>query len=224
MTPNLKVIHNYIKTLPEYEHVNRVGITNCRRIGSGQTYSQHSWSNALDIHFTSSFSIPATGAALAAGNRMRDKLREAFDDDLYELIWQAPSHWEHIHVSTYPRGWLTPPCAGGAQRIRFRDGTVQDAPFPLTIKEEDMVSRSDKADEGVVSLKPNFDEMVNLGVMSRFTQPGGVTFNDELATFLVRFEDQLLSKVANMIAAADGEDGLTAAQVKNLIRAARLTI
>jgi hypothetical protein len=36
----------------------------------------------------------------------------------------------------WPKGWLTPPCAGGAQRIKFEDGHVEYAPFPLTINEE----------------------------------------------------------------------------------------
>lgn len=144
MTPNLQVVKDYIVTLPEWQYVKRVGVTNCRPIAGSQTYSQHSWSNALDIHFTSSVSVPATGEALAAGTRMVDKLLQRFGDDIFELIWQASGHWEHIHVSTWPKGWLTPPCAGGVQRIKYEDGTVQNAPFPLTIGDDEMASAAQK--------------------------------------------------------------------------------
>lgn len=145
MTPNLQVVKDYIVTLPEWQYVKRVGVTNCRPIAGSQTYSQHSWSNALDIHFTSSVSVPATGEALAAGTRMVAALQDRFGEELYELIWQASGHWEHIHVSTWPKGWLTPPCAGGVQRIKYADGTVQNAPFPLTIgDDDDMASAAQK--------------------------------------------------------------------------------
>jgi hypothetical protein len=54
------------------------------------------------------------------------------------------------------------------------------------LMEEDMVDRNSKADDGQAVLKPAFDRAVAAGVMSSATQPGGVAFNDELATFLDR--------------------------------------
>jgi hypothetical protein len=138
MTPNLEVVFEFVKSLPEWALVDRIGVTNCRKIAGSQTYSQHSWSNAMDIHFTPSFSIPATGEALAAGTRMRDKIRVQFEEYVNSILWQTTDHWDHIHVDLWPKGHLTPPCAGGLQRIKFENGSVQTAPFPLTIKEEDM--------------------------------------------------------------------------------------
>ncbi|KKL22192.1 hypothetical protein LCGC14_2437910, partial [marine sediment metagenome] len=46
MTPNLRIINDYIKV--SYDLA--IGVTNCRRISGSQTYSQHSWSNAIDIY------------------------------------------------------------------------------------------------------------------------------------------------------------------------------
>lgn len=137
-TPNADTVLEFVKSLPEWAYVDRVGVTNCRKISGQQTYSQHSWSNALDIHFTKAFSIPATGSALAAGGRMRSKILAEFGDHVSSLLWQTTDHWDHIHVDFWPKGWLTPPCAGGVQRIKYKDGTVVNGPFPLTIKEEDM--------------------------------------------------------------------------------------
>lgn len=125
MTPNLEVIVDYIKANhPGYTHL---GITNCRPIADSQTYSQHSWSNAVDVHCSEAY-----GDALVAD------LKAVFEPHLYEVLWQVEGHFDHVHVSTWPKGWLTPPCAGGAQRIKYEDGTVVNGPFPLTIKEEDM--------------------------------------------------------------------------------------
>ena len=48
------------------------------------------------------------------------------------------------------------------------------------------IERADKADEGLTVHDNNFQEAINEGVMTEFTQPGGVAFNDEIATFFKR--------------------------------------
>jgi NADH:ubiquinone oxidoreductase subunit 4 (subunit M) len=82
--------------------------------------------------------------------------------------------------------------------------------------EEDMVDRNSKADDGLTALKPNFDAMVSAGVMSSATQPGGVAFNDEFATFLVRFENYLKQKYAWT------GGGLSEDEVKAIINTSRI--
>lgn len=72
-----------------------------------------------------------------------------------------------------------------------------------------MVTRDTKADDGNSSLAANFQAMIAAGVMSEHTQPGGVGFNDELATFLIRYEAYLAAKY--------GWGGLTEDDVKALI-------
>jgi hypothetical protein len=77
------------------------------------------------------------------GDIVYDALMEEFEGHVYEHIWQKPGHYDHIHFSTYPKGWLTPPCAGGTQRIKYEDGTVVNGPFPLTIEGDDMAILTD---------------------------------------------------------------------------------
>jgi len=124
MTPNLKIIYDYIKA----KYGLAIGVTNCRKISGSQTYSQHSWSNAGDI-YTPDKGLQDTLAAdlrMTFGSHVRNILTWRYND----------AHWNHVHVDMWPKGWLTPPCAGGVQRIKFEDGHVEYAPFPLTIEED----------------------------------------------------------------------------------------
>ncbi len=134
MTPNLQIIYDY--TLAKYGQT--IGVTKCRKISGKQTYSQHSWSNACDI-YTTSHALQDEIAAdleLMYGNEIRNI-----------LTWRYNSaHWNHVHVDMWPKGWLTPPCAGGALRIKYKNGMVTTGqPFPSTIwtKEEDMAILTD---------------------------------------------------------------------------------
>lgn len=60
--------------------------------------------------------------------------------------------------------------------------------------EDDMVRRSDKADDGNQALKADYDAMIAAGVFTVHTQPGGVTFNDEVAHFFLEFEKYMKAK------------------------------
>ncbi len=57
-----------------------------------------------------------------------------------------------------------------------------------------MITRQSKADEGLETLADNFSQLKYAGVFSEHTQAGGVTFNDEFATFLLRFEAYIVHK------------------------------
>ena len=150
MTPNLRVINDYIKA--NYDLA--IGVTNCRRISGSQTYSQHSWSNAVDL-YTSSHALQdeiAANLALIYGTHIRNI-----------LTWRYNSaHWNHVHVDMWPMGWLTPPCAGGELRIKYRDGTVTNGPFPDSITEED-------------DMTPNEINAIALAVWGFPTQTAGVS-------------------------------------------------
>lgn len=50
----------------------------------------------------------------------------------------------------------------------------------------DMVRRDDKADDGLDIHEEAFNKAISAGGFSKYTQPGGVAFNDELATFMSR--------------------------------------
>lgn len=61
-----------------------------------------------------------------------------------------------------------------------------------------MVSRRDKADEGIEALAPYMQKMRAMGAMTSSTDPGGVAFNDEVAKFILEhaeaFEAYLVQK------------------------------
>jgi hypothetical protein len=38
----------------------------------------------------------------------------------------------------WPKGWLTPPCAGGELRLKYKSGLITKGPWPQTIQEDDM--------------------------------------------------------------------------------------
>lgn len=126
-TPNLNVVYEYVKAVYDLP----IGVTSCRRIAGSQTYSQHSWSNAGDIYTTNKDLQDRIAADLWAG----------FGEHIRNILtWRYnAAHWNHIHVDMWPKGWLTPPCKGGALRIKYADGNITvGEPFPMSIKEEDM--------------------------------------------------------------------------------------
>lgn len=88
------------------------------------------------------------------------------------------SHRNHVHFSM----------------MHLNQGDTR--PWDIGEGGEDMVTRKDKADNGLFSLAINFQELKDAGVFSDATQPGGITFNDEFATFLLRFEDYIVRKYA----------------------------
>ena len=129
ITPNLNVVLQYVTALYDLP----VGITNCRRIGGSQTYSQHSWSNAVDIHTTNKDLQDDIAA----------DLRATFGDALRNVLtWRFNSaHWNHVHVDMWPKGWLTPPCRGGELKIKYKDGHVTiNEPFPSNIEGSDILA------------------------------------------------------------------------------------
>jgi hypothetical protein len=81
-----------------------------------------------------------------------------------------------------------------------------------------MVTRNDKADDGLPGLAAGFKKLIAAGVFTADTQPGGVTFNDELGAFLLRFESYLNGKYD-----LEGTGGVTLAQVKALINESTVT-
>lgn len=54
--------------------------------------------------------------------------------------------------------------------------------------------RTTTVDDGSTLHEGNYEAMKDAAVMSEHTQPGGVAFNDEIATFLVRFERYIVAK------------------------------
>lgn len=145
MTPNLEVLVNHVKRQDYYDNVYHLGVHNCRRIANSQTFSQHSWSNAVDIHVTSG-AWTATPEEKAVGDLINADLEDAFGDHIRTLLWWRRDHWNHLHVDMWPYGYLTPPCAGGALRVKYANGHYTTGePFPLTIEEDDELTPEQEA-------------------------------------------------------------------------------
>lgn len=102
----------------------RAGVTNCRRIAGTNIWSQHAWSNALDLYD-------------AEYGYSSDRHHQAFLDDVDRWIrtyqdelsirtrlWRVRSHFDHIHIDGWPRGYHTPPCAGGILMMQFNSGAI----------------------------------------------------------------------------------------------------
>jgi len=111
MTPNVRVVVDYV----EDEYGIPIGIYKCRRIAGSQAYSQHSWSNAADCY----------SEEKSFQDHLADDLKSKFGDYIRNVLtWRYNSaHWNHIHVDMWPKGLYTPPCAGGALRVKHEDGT-----------------------------------------------------------------------------------------------------
>ncbi len=106
----------------------RFGRVNCRKIGDSSYWSQHSWNNGRDVY-------PPTSLQYLTSN---DGDYRAYLDEVWEFVvanagalnvrvrlWQVKNHYNHIHIDFWPRGWSTPPCAGGVPRYKYPDGSVE---------------------------------------------------------------------------------------------------
>ena len=75
--------------------------------------------------------------------------------------------------------------------------------------EERKMDRNTVVDNGLAVHEGNFGAAVNAGVMSSHTPPGGVAFNDEIATFLARAGVLRIAELEARIAALEqGNPGL----------------
>jgi hypothetical protein len=114
MTPELKRFVDALRSqFPQYfssGEIYHLGVTNCRRKNNnpGSAWSEHSWSNAVDIMLRTIDGVP--GDQIAAWARSRPDLAS-------EVFWKIALHHNHVHVTANPRrnydNKQVPPCAGG---------------------------------------------------------------------------------------------------------------
>lgn len=102
----------------------RAGVTNCRRIANSSTWSQHAWGNALDL-----YSVAFGYSTDPRHQRFLDEVaawvRTYFDElSARTLLWRVRDHFNHIHLDGWPKGYSTPPCAGGTMRMQYNSGQV----------------------------------------------------------------------------------------------------
>jgi len=97
----------------------RTGFWLCRRIVGTFTWSQHAWSegnyegNAVDIF-----------GSVKTLDQVYYYVHSEFSEIAKTVLWRVKNHFDHVHVDTWPTGFGLPPCAGGALRVRHRDGSI----------------------------------------------------------------------------------------------------
>ena len=102
----------------------RVGVTNCRKISGTSIWSQHAWSNGLDIYHVD-FGYSTARAHQRWLDGVDRWIRTYFDElSIRKRLWRVRSHFNHIHIDGWPKGYGTPPCAGGILRHQYNSGRI----------------------------------------------------------------------------------------------------
>ena len=88
-----------------------LGITNCRYKNNNPDdgWSEHAWSNAVDVMLRNWPGRKALGDRIAKWMRAHPELWS-------EVFWQIAAHFDHVHGTANPRRSVNgaiPPCAGG---------------------------------------------------------------------------------------------------------------
>jgi hypothetical protein len=200
-----------------------------RHAGDGTVASKtHDQNSPNSDHRPYPYTGPGTVNAVDVGEVTEDDglvlfsaLAEAKDNRFRYAIHEGKSLWGEPH-NGFPAYTLQPYTGPNPHsdhvHVSVRRANQGDArPWHLELGDQ-MVTRNDKADDGLPGLAAGFKKLIAAGVFTADTQPGGVTFNDELGAFLLRFESYLNGKYD-----LEGTGGVTLAQVKALINESTVT-
>ncbi len=139
--------------------VGSMGVYNPRHIGSNplRPWSQHAgcepdkgwYGNAWDI--TSPPEMQPKDSSNEEHMAYLDKIyaylfANRHQLHINELIWRSPSHWNHIHVSTYPKMandfWRKHPTNGGPVLTIDKDGTKRNT-YYVAEEDEPVLAKGD---------------------------------------------------------------------------------
>lgn len=127
-----------LQRTPAAAFIDHAGVYSCRRISGSSTWSQHAWSNAVDLfpqpkrtkrgyvdsdeaRTIIANAVVRNATRRTVANRGRKlKVAQVIDHD-GRRIWTPERGWHaytgslgnHVHVSGAPLKTGTPPCAGG---------------------------------------------------------------------------------------------------------------
>ena len=91
----------YARVKLRFPRVTNMGIYNCRKIAGSSSWSQHSWSNALDI------GVPNRDY----GNQVNRWLEQRKGRlNIEHKLWWVADHYDHIHMDWFPNHTGVPPC------------------------------------------------------------------------------------------------------------------
>jgi hypothetical protein len=78
------------------------GVANCRLTRQGGSWSYHAFNQAIDV----------APVDKVQGDKINRQVKTQFADDLMTIVWQAPLHFDHLHIQVKPdRSGQTPACA-----------------------------------------------------------------------------------------------------------------
>lgn len=120
----------------------RFGRVNCRKISGSTWWSQHAWNNARDIYPPKSipYLVSNDGEYRAYLDAVNVFITENYGDlNVRVKLWQVKSHYNHIHADFWPRGWATPPCAGGTSRYKYPNGDIKSTASLINTYEGDLI-------------------------------------------------------------------------------------
>lgn len=130
------------------------------------------------------------------------------------LDWLGVDEESHIEHKTWAPGRKS-------DRLGY---TLNRARREIREEMDVALTRQSKADDGLETLAPAYENAVASGMFTEFTQPGGVTYNDEFAAFLQRIGLQpgarlwTKKQITAMIASAAGGGAGTALVIEEIIK------
>lgn len=196
--------------LDHFPGTRSLGVYNCRDQRGSTILSIHACGRAGDD------GIPLKGgeADTSLGDPIVRLLIEFANDlGIMGIIWNRVRY-----DAKTPRGRVYTGLVPHKDHIHFEQVSSLAASLTYSDIEEIMVTRDSKADDGSPTFAAQLAKMIEAGVMTTHTQPGGVTFNDELAVFLDRFEKHLVNTYGLGASVA----GLTSEQVKAIVNGSQI--
>ncbi|MGH2723783.1 MAG: hypothetical protein ACRDI0_05875 [Actinomycetota bacterium] len=98
----IQQIYQFVFAPGRFPGVQNWGVSNCRLTRQGGSWSYHAWNQAIDV----------APVDKKQGDRIERDVQAKFAADLMTIVWQAPLHFDHLHVQTKPdRSGQKPPCA-----------------------------------------------------------------------------------------------------------------
>lgn len=95
-------IGSWIDSRPGFSVGGLEGYNGMGQISTGHIEnSQHYTGHAGDVSYNGGGRFPNEMAAL---DWLYNRLNKRWGDQLTELIWRAPDHWDHLHYGTRPGG------------------------------------------------------------------------------------------------------------------------
>lgn len=147
-TPGMQRVSRLVRS--RFTDIESMGVYNPRHIGSNpfRPWSQHAGADPARQHYGNAEDLTSPGvlgprlptnpAHMAYLDQVHAFLRHhRLELGIYELLWRTTNHFDHIHVSTYPRmaneWWRRHPMQGGKVVTVQADEKTRSASYLLEV-------------------------------------------------------------------------------------------